>query len=763
MAEHNYAQSPSCPKQIEIDKYKDNVNKLKKAKRKLQKQKYQLKKRKSGNELLQQLKKKNELSEQAILSLKCCLGETGLNIFKDLQKDKKKFKFNCTIKKFALTLFSYSPKAYKYIRKVLPALPHPRTLTKWLSTIEGNPGITAEAIASVKRKLEESNHPMLFTLMLDEMALKKQVQWDGKQHVGFVNLGANVDDDSLPVATNALVYLLVPLNGNWKIPVAYYLTDGLKGKVLANLTKNILTYLHNNHINVLVLVFDGCGSNQSLLSELGIKLEYPLKSTCFPHPADPSKTVYVILDNCHMFKLVRNMLTHYKSIKNGKTGNVISWDFIKKLHELQQDEGLRLANKLKRNHIEFASQKMKVNLSVQTLSNSTAQALLCLKKLGYAAFQGCEETVHFIEIMDKLFDLMNSRNPFGKGFKAPLRQVNKQTWLSFLNQAEDYIINLQTVEGVPLYASKRKTSILGYLVMIKNVKSIFEEYIEKEKVLKYILTYKFSQDYIELFFSAVRALNGSNNNPTFIQFKAAYRRLLNIQDSCIVSGNCTPQDETVILNTAEVIPLGNEKDLASTSRKYNLTPELGIDIPDPDDYCMQSQSDSYSPYTATVVTYIAGFVAKKLMQTIVCKTCANALYTTNPPDFDQRFILLKLKDKGGLTYPSKDLLKVTELSEKIFRRYMLGTGGKPTNRKNAKEIVLLAILSHTSNLPLFENIKDHMFDTEVTDNHLHSLCKSIVNTYIQIRFHHEAKSFTSTIRGPNIRNKLTKVIRFKNQ
>lgn len=104
---------------------------------------------------------------------------------------------------------------------MLPGLPHPRTITKWLSSIEGNPGIKAEAVASVKRKIEGSNNPILFSLMLDEMSIKTQNEWDGKQHVGFVNLEANIDDDSLPAATNALVFLLVPINSNWKIPVAY--------------------------------------------------------------------------------------------------------------------------------------------------------------------------------------------------------------------------------------------------------------------------------------------------------------------------------------------------------------------------------------------------------------------------------------------------------------------------------------------------------------------------------------------------------------
>ena len=82
------------------------------------------------------------------------------------------------------------------------------------------------------------------------MAIKTQIEWDGKQHVGFVNLGTNIDDDSLPAATNALVFLLVPINSNWKIPVAYYLTNGLTDKVLANLTRNIFT-----HYTYTIMVF----------------------------------------------------------------------------------------------------------------------------------------------------------------------------------------------------------------------------------------------------------------------------------------------------------------------------------------------------------------------------------------------------------------------------------------------------------------------------------------------------------------------------
>ena len=65
-------------------------------------------------------------------------------------------------------------------------------LTRLLSVIDGNPGITEEAVASIKKKIEESDHPLLFSLMLDEMSIKTQIEWDGKQYVGFVNLGTNL-------------------------------------------------------------------------------------------------------------------------------------------------------------------------------------------------------------------------------------------------------------------------------------------------------------------------------------------------------------------------------------------------------------------------------------------------------------------------------------------------------------------------------------------------------------------------------------------
>jgi hypothetical protein len=95
------------------------------------------------------------------------------------------------------------------------------------------------------------------------------------------------------------------------------------------------------------------------------------------------------------------------------------WQFVEELHKLQESEGLHLANKLRSAHIKWKPQKMKVNLAAQALSSSVADALeYCEGKLKLPQFQGCGPTVQCICVFDHLFDVLNSRNPLARNFKA---------------------------------------------------------------------------------------------------------------------------------------------------------------------------------------------------------------------------------------------------------------------------------------------------------------------------------------------------------
>ena len=270
----------------------------------------------------------------------------------------------------------------------------------------------------------------------------------------------------------------------------------------------------------------------------------------FQHPANPDATVHVMLDACHMLKLVRNAFAEGMGATDNDQQD-ISWHFIENLHKIQEKEGLRLANKLKTGHIEWRKQKMKVHLAAQVISSSVADSIrFCEKNLQRQEFSQLDGTVNFLKTFDAIFDLLNSRNPCGKGQKAPMKSTNKEQWKHVIETGKKYILGLKDKQGYRLVDSKRKTGFMGFLACLESVSNIFHRYVEQDMSLKYLLTYKLSQDHLELFFSTIRARGGFNNNPTATQFKAAYKRLL-VRHNARATGNCTIGDKTAILHAVQ--------------------------------------------------------------------------------------------------------------------------------------------------------------------------------------------------------------------
>ena len=109
--------------------------------------------------------------------------------------------------------------------------------------------------------------------MIDEMVNHTHAEWDGQKYCWFVDLGTGVDDnDSLPLAKDALVFMVVAVNSTWKVPYAYFLVNGLSGIQHANLIKICLRKLLEVGVKVISLAFDGPSCHFSMLSELGVNL-----------------------------------------------------------------------------------------------------------------------------------------------------------------------------------------------------------------------------------------------------------------------------------------------------------------------------------------------------------------------------------------------------------------------------------------------------------------------------------------------------------
>lgn len=148
-----------------------------------------------------------------------------------IQKKLPSNKVTPDIRVFATTLQFYNTKAYNYVRKTFEnALPHVNTITRWYSMIDGSPGFSTQALDLIKMKVAEtktSNKQCFVSLMMDEMCLKKHVQYESSSSSfkGFVDTGK--DGDECKPATEALVFMVVGVNCYFKIPIGYFFVSGM--------------------------------------------------------------------------------------------------------------------------------------------------------------------------------------------------------------------------------------------------------------------------------------------------------------------------------------------------------------------------------------------------------------------------------------------------------------------------------------------------------------------------------------------------------
>lgn len=118
-------------------------------------------------------------------------------------------------------------------------------------------------------------------------------------------------------------------------------------------------------------------------------------------------------------------------------------------------------------------------------------------------FFDCCPTAKFLTYVNNLFDMLNSRLPWATGFKAPLKSENEEFIKLYIDAGISYLEKLKDITGKPLLQTTRKTPFLGLIISLHSIKGMFYDYIKGEK-LRYMLTYKCSQDHLELFFCSIR-------------------------------------------------------------------------------------------------------------------------------------------------------------------------------------------------------------------------------------------------------------------
>ncbi|XP_050519791.1 uncharacterized protein LOC126893526 [Daktulosphaira vitifoliae] len=222
-------------------------------------------------------------------------------------------------------------------------------------------------------------------LCIDEMSIKTHLYYNlSKDYiVGFNNF---YDQKSYQPAKHVLCFILRGLNYNWKQPIAYY-------------------FIRNT-----------CTNFFSFDSKMNVPPERPYFFV-------NQQKIFYVFDAPHLLKSTRNNFFKY----NLKFLNCITdKKFLDNFYTCDQSLYL-LAPKLTDAHINPGPfQKMRVQYASQVFCGTVASGMRCCVEGGILPLDS-QFTIQFIEDMDKLFDILNSKpivicKEFNQPYKNTLSQ-----------------------------------------------------------------------------------------------------------------------------------------------------------------------------------------------------------------------------------------------------------------------------------------------------------------------------------------------------
>ncbi|KAE9539557.1 hypothetical protein AGLY_004809 [Aphis glycines] len=459
------------------------------------------------------------------------------------------------------------------------------------------PGFLEGVFIFLKQEVTKSTWLQDCSLVFDSMSIRKQLIWesDKGKYAGNVEIGFG---ESSELATEVLVIMIVSLTKQFKCPI--------DSSILSTLLSTAIIKLHEISIKVWNVTCDDASANFMLHLMLAICLN--------------------------------------KRLFQSDNGD-IKWSYIYLLNTFQNDLGLKFANKLTAQHINYRNSVMKVKLAAQTLSSGVADAIDYLCQKGESSFQNSEETVYFIRQIDRLFDILHSRIPFSKRYKSPIHPGNINTIKSVFSDTTNYLKTLK-FNGIPLILSGRKMFLIGFIVTMTSTLEIAYKLLGRaQSPLKYILTYKMSQDHLELFFGCIRSRGGSNNNPNCIQFKKTLRQLLFNKNITVESGNCSNF----------VAPGGDALDFRSEKRCI-IKSDNNLDETEIDNYLDVLSSIELIGYTNEILDYIAGYIVKSICIKVVCPYCIDLLLKDDQTEHSY------VKGKNFTSFVNRGKLKIVSLA-----------------------------------------------------------------------------------------------------
>lgn len=90
----------------------------------------------------------------------------------------------------------------------------------------------------------------------------------------------------------------------------------------------------------------------------------------------------------------------------------------------------------------------------------------------------------------------------------------------FVKKKKKGNIEIVNIRQKAIQSKYVKVGLLGFIISLKSLYNLCSQ-LFTENICEYVLSYKISQDHIEMLFSLIRDMNGYCNNPTSVQFTSA--------------------------------------------------------------------------------------------------------------------------------------------------------------------------------------------------------------------------------------------------
>ena len=372
--------------------------------------------------------------------------------------------------------------------------------------------------------------------------------------------------------------------------------------------------------------------------------------------------------------------------------------------------------------------------------------------------------------------MLNSSSINAVGDRKPITPEN---WTSKKIEMEaliPFLMGLKNRNGKLIRTGRRKTFIVGFCIAIKSILELSKDMFSSPCKLKCFFTRLVQQDYLEHYFGFIHQRCGSTDNPTFIQLRAALKRLMIMKSDCAIllmklsdGVNCSPipavEAEKFKENSNSESPT-----FPGDNELLLLTEILVVD---------SLKGNEESPVVESVkkgiLAYLAGYVVDQTYHVSsfvkCCDTCKVSLVANHlDPLNEEEVQLLKIKNRlgnnGGLIFPSKSVTTLVSIAQNVFENEIVVPmkHGIPLRQCNLFEHLTSSALTIIESQFLLENLFPllNVYDLPKRFDHKLSLARTIVYRYVKLR----TLSYPHVFNAKNKiskRNKLRKTVQFRNE